>query len=760
MNGSNPPEDFHRVLGRVSRPDFVGRRVELDRVLEQANRHHNGRGLLLLMEPAAGVSELLRQAYDQLFNERSEVIPIYFAFTRNETTAVSAAIEFLTGFLQQFIAFRRSEPALCHAALTLQDLVELAPSSDLVWIEQVVRLYEHVRFSNNNKELVRFCLSIPQRIPARSGRPFVMLDGSQLAEYLNDGVVLGTELLRVFGRSGLAFVVAGLRRQVLDAAHEAECNFELLDTLKLEQLKPDEAHQLFDRVARRQQVPTSREAQSLIVQQFAGSPFFISVFLQAAREMNIALVSYLDCERLYVDELLGGHLHHHFEQLLEEMAPQRDTRTALTRLLWEATAGEERQANAEGWRKRLHLSGDEFGAVLHRLHIQEFVNWSGPTFDATTGPQVWKDYLKTQYRLDVLSEPRALVVADTLADSLKRAPHTMAVHYKQLAQFGLREVMSQFDCQLVPAILFDYATFSEKYKGFDEGVVVSALEADTASLKLPQTVHTASSVAFNREMRQVCEEEKCVVVHAFEDGTYNDAQEVVWLVAEVDSKLEVAEDLAEIWYERLRSLARMHGFRRFQVWLVSNEGFSEEAAEFLRKEKAYFSSKQQLGLLIGRVGEPIRPQLASSDEADEFLMVVPMGEDNELIAASTVEHIARRLSFQPGAINQIKTAIVEACINASEHSYSPDRKIYQRFRVENDRLVVTISSRGIVPTNVGSGNNTSRPEIKETLEERRGWGLQLIRTLMDEVEFERVDDGTSLRMTKYLRNSSGSAQSL
>ena len=34
---------------------------------------------------------------------------------------------------------------------------------------------------------------------------------------------------------------------------------------------------------------------------------------------------------------------------------------------------------------------------------------------------------------------------------------------------------------------------------------------------------------------------------------------------------------------------------------------------------------------------------------------------------------------------------------------------------------------------------------------RRGWGLKLIRTLMDEVEFERVDDGTRLRMTKYLR---------
>jgi serine/threonine-protein kinase RsbW len=148
--------------------------------------------------------------------------------------------------------------------------------------------------------------------------------------------------------------------------------------------------------------------------------------------------------------------------------------------------------------------------------------------------------------------------------------------------------------------------------------------------------------------------------------------------------------------------------------------------------------------------------VVSPEEGDEFLMVLPMGEENELVAANTVEQIARRLNFRPEAINQIKTSVVEACINASEHSFSPDRKIYQRFRVESDRLVITISSRGIVPPNIGTqeGTNSGAFESNDASEERRGWGLKLIRTLMDEVEFERVDEGTSLRMTKYVRHSS------
>jgi anti-sigma regulatory factor (Ser/Thr protein kinase) len=35
-------------------------------------------------------------------------------------------------------------------------------------------------------------------------------------------------------------------------------------------------------------------------------------------------------------------------------------------------------------------------------------------------------------------------------------------------------------------------------------------------------------------------------------------------------------------------------------------------------------------------------------------------------------------------------------------------------------------------------------------EGRRGWGLKLMRRLMDEVSIEDVDDGTRIVMTKYL----------
>jgi serine/threonine-protein kinase RsbW len=749
MSSRSTSENYRRILGRVVQQDFVGRAGELDRIMVQAQAANAGRGLLLLMEPSAGVSELLRQAYDQLFNQHTEVIPIYFAITPNETTAVSAAIEFLNTFVQQYIAFRRNEPFVSNAPLTLQDLQELALPADLNWIEQLIESYNRLRFSNDDKALVRFCLGAPQRIPAGRGRAFVMLDGSQLAEYLNGAVVLGTEILRVFGRGSFSFVLAGLRRQILEAAHDAGSDFERLDMLRLEQLDTAEAAKLVEHVARRQHVATSEVARDLLVQQFAGSPFFINIFLHAAREKHTSLISYLDCERLYVDELFGGHIHRHFADLLEEISPRLDTRHLLIRLLWEAAAGEDQISSVEVWRKRLHMTASELEDVLHRLHVREFINWDGATVEAGAGPQAWKDYLKIRYRLDVLNEPRALVVADMLADSLKRAPHTMARHYKQIANAGLRDLIARFNCQPVPAVLFDYQSFSRKYKGAENDTLVSGLAAETEFFKLPQTIHLASATAFFSDLRQICEADHCFVAHTFEDGSYADAQQVIWLAADIGSKLEVDVEVARAWCDRLENMAERLGFSRFQIWLISNEGFSEDAGRILAQRKAFGSSRQQLGLLAARLGETVVSAVVQTGHPDEFLMVVPMGEDNELIAANTAEQIAKRLTFRPEAINQIKTAIVEACINASEHSFSPDRKIYQRFRVESDRLVITISSRGIVPANLNGANSGSEAQV--AAEERRGWGLKLIRTLMDEVEFERVDDGTSLRMTKYLR---------
>jgi serine/threonine-protein kinase RsbW len=285
----------------------------------------------------------------------------------------------------------------------------------------------------------------------------------------------------------------------------------------------------------------------------------------------------------------------------------------------------------------------------------------------------------------------------------------------------------------------------------------AGLDAEAELVRLPQVAHAASCASFVAALREKCDEERCAIGHGFEGADYTPGKEVVWLAVEIESKLEASRELTAEWLERLGALARECGFEHVKFWLVAPEGFAADACELLEQQEAYNSSRRQLEALTARV-HPDAVRLRETAAADEYEMIIPMGDDTELIAAHTAEQIARRINFRPEAINQIKTAVVEACINAAEHSLSPDRKIYQRFKVESDKLVVTISSRGvIVPTKVGkNGEAIDQPTEDEAggvkTKQKRGWGLQLIQSLMDEVEFESVDDGTRLRMTKYVRN--------
>jgi len=745
----NRQEESRRILGQVKREEFVGRTAELERIIAHASEADDSRGLLILLAPLAGVSELLRQTYDALFNKQGAAVPVYFALPAAETTPVSAAIEFLNTFLLQYVAFRRNEPDLCHASLTLKEIVDVAPSTDFEWIEKLVKNYNEHRFGSDDRDFVRLCLSAPHRVPAGNPKPFLMFEAVHLAAYRFAQVPFDRELLRALASYQFPFALAGLRRQIVYAVECAGGTIERFDNLHLEQLKDDDARALVSSAARRNGVPINQETTDLLVQQFAGSPFFITAMLQAAGEKHVSLDTYLSCERLYVDELLGGRLHRYFSAVLERIAPQPEIRRAIVRLLCEAIPPGSRTIVFETWRKRLGVSSENVEDILQQLHTEELVNWDGETVDTEGGPTPWRDYLRSRFRLDALREPRALVVAEVIASALKRAPITITTHLRRLGQLRLREVFESFNSQLVPSMLFDYEHFSEMYRGAPPEEVAAGLASDTTALRLPQVFQAASGASFSTELRQFGEENS-VIAHGFEGATYSDENEVVWLAARVESKLEADVELTERWVDLLENLARKSGFMRTQLWLISNEGFSLDANSLLKEHGAFGSSQQQFELLAGRLREEASSGAGTPDEVE---LVLPMGSDYELIAANTVEQIARRLNFRPEAINQIKTAIVEASINAAEHSLSPDRKIYQRFRVESDKLVITVASRGIVPSNL-NGYNRPSTDTDTATDQRRGWGLKLIRTLMDEVEFERVDEGTRLRMTKFLRNGS------
>ncbi len=122
-------------------------------------------------------------------------------------------------------------------------------------------------------------------------------------------------------------------------------------------------------------------------------------------------------------------------------------------------------------------------------------------------------------------------------------------------------------------------------------------------------------------------------------------------------------------------------------------------------------------------------------------------DELERIRDFVMEH-ARRFGFQETDVNDIVLAVDEACTNIIKHSCkeNSNKKIYLCIELRNNEMLVSITDYG----NSFDPENYSMPSIQEQLEhkKRSGYGILLIRKLMDNVEYRNRKSRNEIRMTK------------
>ncbi|HEV8631343.1 MAG TPA: ATP-binding protein [Thermoanaerobaculia bacterium] len=132
-------------------------------------------------------------------------------------------------------------------------------------------------------------------------------------------------------------------------------------------------------------------------------------------------------------------------------------------------------------------------------------------------------------------------------------------------------------------------------------------------------------------------------------------------------------------------------------------------------------------------------------------LVLPMLPDKELEAGEEASVLATQASMDPDRIDELRLAVQEAFINASEHSGASDGRVYIDIALlggERPELVqVTVRDTG-VGFSEGALRGTMRGD--EGRPRKRGWGLTLIRRLVDEVEIESGTHGTVVVMRKKI----------
>ena len=135
----------------------------------------------------------------------------------------------------------------------------------------------------------------------------------------------------------------------------------------------------------------------------------------------------------------------------------------------------------------------------------------------------------------------------------------------------------------------------------------------------------------------------------------------------------------------------------------------------------------------------------------DVVLHLPVVPNVELVAAKAVETLGGALGMHQTHVEAASVAMVEACLNAMEHGGGP---FTVRLRSDNHDsrqcLVIEVEDHGEGFDPATAPQNNAQRVIGSS--KKRGWGLTLIRELMDEVQIRSAPGKTLVYMCKYVES--------
>jgi serine/threonine-protein kinase RsbW len=133
----------------------------------------------------------------------------------------------------------------------------------------------------------------------------------------------------------------------------------------------------------------------------------------------------------------------------------------------------------------------------------------------------------------------------------------------------------------------------------------------------------------------------------------------------------------------------------------------------------------------------------------------------EVVAREAVASFARCMGFESERIDDLKTALGEACINAIEHGnqLTPHLRTTIMCAYDNHQLFIEVRDQGLQLFAPGS-TPLSIDEKVAGLGSLRGMGLLLMTQLADEASFVTdTDGGNCFRLVWYKKSTGATIQS-
>jgi anti-sigma regulatory factor (Ser/Thr protein kinase) len=731
--------------GALAPESFFGRIEELRscRRQERALARNLGRSRILYARPGFGKTELLRQWHGRLFLE-GEFFPFWYAIPRGVRDPAALACDFVAALSLQALAFRRRDPLLLTRPLPRGELAEGLRST---WGDGgallAEALVEHETASRGPSVLARAAL-LPHRLAALAGARMLCLidDGGNLAAAAG-GLTWPEEATA----SPLAPAVFALDDESLLPGIFGPDAASLITFDRLPPLSGEAASRLARHLAQGAGLELDEQALAALAAESAGSPFYLGALVRALAALPGS--GPLDVARAAAESLCSGELARYWTDRLAGAIPERRLRATaleiLTFCLREGEAGPEAGRLAD----LMFKPAADVESALAGLAKVGVVRVDCARVAVEDDP-VLRDVVRALYRREFGRVAPAAVVAALAADKVRSAPSVRLRLRREALRGVLRAVLGAWDGQRVPAVLFDAAGIrvrhGERGAGGAEGVP-GALEGDRETIALPRVISVVSGPVGAGAAFPGLEVD--ALAWALSAEAVTPEADLAWVARLVPGGAGSADQLVR--FDRdiaaLQSAGELPP-ARLERWALLEAPLDADGEAAAARLGFSTSSRPQLEALAKLVGATVNlppPVSAPPVEPElEMEMVIPRVADVELVAARALEQLAENLSIEAAVIGRLKVALVEACINAFEHGGARDGRVRLAFAVGGGRLVMRVENRGRALSELPS------PAARGREARGRGWGLTLIRELVDEVSLEPREDGVSLIMVKNL----------
>jgi len=730
-----------RGAGRVDEVDrLLAQRPELPRLagLLRALRRGSGASLVVSGPPGSGRSAILR-AWEAQILEGQGVVPLPVAVPAAGLGPDAVAARMVESFAAGCFSFRTGAAAAEAGPDAQGRLGAVWPEAALALAETAQRL---ARPRAGISPLLEASLA-PSAVALRTGLPVVCLvddldriadAGGERAGGWSPEAALSRTAPCVFTcRSGTS-----LERILGPAAATVR-------RVELGPLPEGTALQFLRRLVLAEGAELGAEAREAVLELTGCWPQYLPVLVRAVAAHGAPGI--LEVAREYGASVASGELAAGWSARLAGEMPSRGLRGAALDLL--ALCLREGFEPADAGRiAALTFRGEaEVEEALAGLERAGVARVDCRLVRVVPDP-VLRDVVRALHRREFGGARPAAVAAAAAAEAVRSIGASASRRRREGLRTALRAILEAWDGREVPAVLFDAAAFAARFPGGGGDAAGGGLGAEEEQVRLPRVAAAASGrIGVTTSPAGL---EMDAVAWGWRGDPGEEGGEVAWAARFLPGGEGTATALRE--FDRdvaaLQAAGDLPGERvvRWAVLGAPLDAAGAAAAAELRVATSTLPGVRALAALLELDLAVPDPAPAAARADLEVELTLPAAADAELVAARALEQIAEMAALPEAEVGRVRTALIEACINAFEHSGVPGARVRLVFTVAASELRIRVENRGrplgAAALAAGSGR-------------RRGWGLRLMRELMDRVELEPREDGVTLVMTKRIASGEG-----